>query len=375
MQIAGFYDPSSTLRRTFSAMRDQPGWTISLGRWKEVQLRLHLFVVLLVVCTLYLSWLGGQSGGEQGLVWIALLSLLVLIVAVAAHVIGHLYAALQLDQRVDTIVLGPLGDFARRTATHDPRSELLIAAAGPGVNLLLALVSMPLLWLAGVSGDAGLLHPLAPSDLTSGTTWVVTLKLAIWINWMLAIVNLLPAYPFDGGPMTHALVQILAPQSSQRRVRRIVARIGLAAAGVLLVVAIAMRGEETVQLVPPWFAPLALSAIVLFSALQEPPRDGSLRMPDDDSLFGYDFSQGYTSLARSEQESEAVEEDSGPLERWLDTRREARRSKQEQLEAEEDALVDEILARVHERGMHSLSLEERSLLERVAARYRTRENS
>jgi hypothetical protein len=98
-------------------------------------------------------------------------------------------------------------------------------------------------------------------------------------------------------------------------------------------------------------------------------------MPDDDSLFGYDFSQGYTSLARSEQQEEAADDDSGPLERWLDTRREARRQRQEQIEAEEDALVDEILARVHERGMHSLSLEERSLLERAAARYRTREES
>jgi Zn-dependent protease len=356
-------------------MRDQPGWTVSLGRWKDVQMRLHLFVLLLVVCTLYLSWLGGQSGDEQGLIWIAVIGLLVLTASIAVHVIGHLYAAMQLDERVDTVVLGPLGDFAGRASEGDPRNELLIAAAGPAMNFLLALACTPLLWLAGVSGDAGLLHPLAPSDLTTGTTWVVTLKLAIWINWILAIVNLLPAYPFDGGPMAHALVQMITPQSSQRRVRRIVSRIGIAASVALLVVAVVMRAEETVQLVPPWFAPLTLSAIVFFSALQEPAREGSLRMPDDDSLFGYDFSQGYTSLARSEQQEEAADDDSGPLERWLDTRREARRQRQEQIEAEEDALVDEILARVHERGMHSLSLEERSLLERAAARYRTREES
>lgn len=352
-------------------MRDQAGWTVSLGRWKDVQLRLHLFVALLVVCTLYLSWLGK----EKGLVWIALLGLMVLAVSVAVHVIGHLYASMQLEERLDSLVLGPLGDFAPRASGSDPRAELLIAAAGPAMNLLLALGCAPLLWLAGANGEAGLLHPLAPSDLTSGTTWVVTLKLAIWINWMLAIVNLLPAYPFDGGTIAQATVQLIAPQASQRRVRRIVARIGLAAAAALVLVAIVMRGGETVQLVPPWFVPAMLAAVVFFSAVQEPLRENSLRMPEDDSLFGYDFSQGYTSLARSEQHQEAGDDDSGPLERWLDTRREARRAKQEQIEAEEDALVDEILARVHERGMHSLSLEERSLLERAAARYRTRENS
>jgi Zn-dependent protease len=356
-------------------MRDQIGWTVSLGRWKSVQVRLHLFVVLLIVCTLYLSWLAGQSGDQKGAIWVALLSLLVLAVSLAVHVIGHLYAAMQLDDRVELLVLGPLGDFTRRSTENDPRAELLIAAAGPVMNFLLALACTPLLWLAGADGDAGLLHPLAPSNLASGTTWVVALKLAIWINWMLAIVNLLPAYPLDGGPMTHAIVQMIMPQASQRRVWRIVSRIGIAAAVVLVLVAVVVRAEETVQLVPPWFAPLLLAAIVFFSAVQEPSRESSLRMSEEDTFFGYDFSQGYTSLARSEQQQEATDEDSGPLERWLDTRREARRARQEQIEAEEDALVDEILARVHERGMHSLSLEERSLLERAAARYRTRENS
>ena len=120
-------------------MRDQPGWTVSLGRWKDVQMRLHLFVLLLVVCTLYLSWLGGQSGDEQGLIWIAVIGLLVLTASIAVHVIGHLYAAMQLDERVDTVVLGPLGDFAGRASEGDPRNELLIAAAGPAMNFLLAL--------------------------------------------------------------------------------------------------------------------------------------------------------------------------------------------------------------------------------------------
>ncbi len=98
----------------------------------------------------------------------------------------------------------------------------------------------------------------------------------------------------------------------------------------------------------------------------------------DDAVFGYDFSEGYTSLERSQAQSEAGEEedeDSGPLERWLDTRRQSRRQRQEQLEAEEDERVDEILARVHERGIESLSDEERMLLQRVSRRYRTRDHS
>ena len=55
--------------------------------------------------------------------------------------------------------------------------------------------------------------------------------------------------------------------------------------------------------------------------------------------------------------------------------REAARQRREQIEADEEERVDEILARLHESGFDSLSRDERGILERVSARYRDRQNS
>jgi hypothetical protein len=242
------------------------------------------------------------------------------------------------------------------------------------MNLLIALACLPALLAADVANPWRLLNPLLPGDLTGGPLWLVALKLTLWINWTLLLVNLIPAYPLDGGRIAHALLRWLRPGISPRRSARIVGRVGMVAAVILILAAWLVHSTDTSQLVPPWLALLALGILVFFASQQEPTRRLPLTSPDDD-VFGYDFSQGYTSLRRSEQELDEADEadDSGPLERWLDTRREARRQRQQQLEAEEDARVDEILARVHERGMHSLNSDERALLQRVAQRYRARQ--
>jgi hypothetical protein len=89
----------------------------------------------------------------------------------------------------------------------------------------------------------------------------------------------------------------------------------------------------------------------------------------DDQPFGYDFSQGYTSLEKSAEEPPR---EAGPNTRWLEERREARQRRQADIEQEEDRRMDELLARISMHGLQSLSPDERLLLERVAARYRQR---
>lgn len=363
----------TTLLLGCCAMRDQNGWSISLGQWNGVQLRLHIFFPLAIVSTLYLCWLSGQLGSAQGLIWLALLSVAVLTISVAVHVMGHLYAASRLERRIDSIVFSPWGDFATRFGGGDAQSFLIVMAAGPAVNLLVALVCTSLLMVTETPHVTSLLHPFAPGEIASGATWQVTLKLALWTNWMLAVVNLIPASLFDGGAAAGALLHLLFPSLGARRRQRLLTRTALAAGVALLLAAWLMRGDTT-QLVPAWLAPCMLAVIVLFSAQQRPLREYDQRLPDDEGPFGYDFSQGYTSLHRSSERQldEPAEPDASPLERWLDAHRRARQQRQEQLEAEEDALVDEILARVHEEGIASLTLEERALLQRVSMRYRTR---
>ena len=122
----------------------------------------------------------------------------------------------------------------------------------------------------------------------------------------------------------------------------------------LLIVAYLVRDSQPAALIPAWFALVLLAVFLFFSARQEESQP--VEEETDSGEFGYDFSEGYSSLEHRH-------------------RREAGRQRQRQIEADEEDRVDGILARVHERGIESLSKEERALLERVSARYRSRLNS
>jgi Zn-dependent protease len=345
-------------------------WTVPLGRWGQTLVRLHVFFVLALVWTLYLSWLVGQRPGVENGLWLALLGVSILTLSVALHVAAHIYAATQLQASAGELTIGPQGDFSTVVAPHDPRSQIAISLAGPAVNLLVALACLPGVLASGEVAIWGLLNPFAPSDLVSGTPWSVVLKLTLWMNASLAFLNLLPARPMDGGPAALALAHLLYPRASRRRIEMFMARVGVFTGfGLLIAAALSRDAGET--LVPAWFSLTILAVLILFSAQRTPSQTIASRAPDDE-LFGYDFSQGYTSLERSHARVDEAEADEGPLERWLETRREQRRERQEQLEAEEDARVDEILARVHQHGLGGLSPEERMLLNRVSMRYRTR---
>ena len=81
----------------------------------------------------------------------------------------------------------------------------------------------------------------------------------------------------------------------------------------------------------------------------------------DDSTFGYDFSAGYESLEKSNPIS-TREVRLGLIQRWRERRR-VRREQQERIRrSEAEQQLDELLAKVHEHGIESLSDQEKKLL-------------
>lgn len=153
-------------------------------------------------------------------VWTTAL-LLGMFASVLAHELGHALVARRFGHPTLDITLSPLGGLARMRGFPElPRHALLIAAAGPAVNLLLA---VPL--------SASLLgfDPLT-------THWRITHGLDVWridaetlpfylfaFNVLLAAFNLLPAFPLDGGRMLRALLRY---RTSRLNATRIATRVG-----------------------------------------------------------------------------------------------------------------------------------------------------
>ncbi len=339
-------------------MRDLLSWNLSLGRWAGVQVRLHVFFVLFAIVAVHLSARDHRAE--------TLVALGVLFVSVLLHEFAHCFAAWRFGGSADQILLWPLGGLAQVNVSHEPRHELCTALAGPAVNLLLCSITAPMVWFFGQNGAQqlhALLNPLVTPVAVAGLGWIDVLRWTFWINWLLLLVNLLPALPLDGG---RALRSLLWPRWGFKNSVLAVAFV----AKYFMAVGLCAAAWWTHDSQDYSYAalPLLLLAVLLyFSAKQETDR---LHDSDpDNALFGYDFSQGYTSL---EHAGTTQKPSPGLVRNWLDERRAARLLRQQQIEAEEERRVDEVLARLHKSGLHTLSDEDRALLDRVSARYRNR---
>jgi stage IV sporulation protein FB len=332
-------------------------WNLSLGRWGGVQIRLHVFFLLLVLIALHF----GSSGSNEKLFWETAAALGIFLVSVLAHEIGHCVAAWRLGGSVDQVVLWPLGGLTQINPSHDPSSECVTALAGPAVNVLVCVLTAPLLFVEQ-RNLAELFNPLHPPVSVDGLTWLNACEWLFWTNWLLLLVNCLPALPFDMGRLTRAGLWL---QYEFRHGVVLAARLAQCTAVALWVAAwmIHRNGEYSFAVLPF----LLVGVLLFFGAKQE--IDRLYEAESDDGLFGYDFSQGYTSLEKAAPSRKAH---ASPVKKWLDDRRAKRLERRRQLEADEERRVDEVLVRLHQVGLHQLSEEERALLNRVSARYRNR---
>jgi CBS domain-containing protein len=164
------------------------GWTIPLGRWMGVEIRIHAFFPLLGLVCLGLSINDGWPRGV-GL-------FLVMTAAVVARETGRLLVSAWLGLRLRAILVLPIGGlFAyanpeSQEAANEGVGQLLLAIAGPLSNGLTALILAAI--FLGASAD---MHLLAQPLITSA----YLLRSMVWMQAGLGALHLLPAYPLDCG--------------------------------------------------------------------------------------------------------------------------------------------------------------------------------
>jgi Zn-dependent protease len=268
-----------------------------------------------------------------------------------------------------------LGGLAFVDIPHNPRAHLITAAAGPFVNVIICLVCAALLVFA--HPETAIRPPFYPfpsgfpfraDGLVTLSSWggeavafspyspAAWLARTFWLSYFLFLFNVvLVAFPLDGGRMLQAS---LWPYLGYRQATLTAVYLGFVA-----VFVVGLYG--VIQM-----SPLALGLALFFfvSCRQEMIL---LETGGEESAFGYDFSQGYTSLERAESEDvPRPRKRVGWFKRWMQ-RRAARKAQQERetREAEEHRL-DELLAKIAREGKDALTDEERRFLMRVSDRYK-----
>lgn len=184
-------------------------WSVKLFSLGGTAVRMHLTFLLLIAWIAAVLWMRGTP--QDALYGVTFI--LVLFGCVVLHEFGHIWAARRYGIRTPDVTLLPIGGVASMERMPEkPSQEIVVALAGPAVNLVIAVVLMLAL---GLSFD--------PTKMS-----METLQASFWAqvaiaNIVLLVFNLIPAFPMDGGRVLRAA---LAMWLGFGPATRVAARIG-----------------------------------------------------------------------------------------------------------------------------------------------------
>ena len=397
-------------------MRDPMSWSIPVFRAFGIQVRVHIFF-LVIALGLFLRQL--TLAQYDNVWWLdkLLLSVVVLFVSVLLHEFGHCFGARYVGGDAREILMWPLGGLAYTEIPHRWRALFITVAAGPAVNLVICVACAAAMLSAGFAPSLTFADPFR-SEMTNfrdgrtytspsvpklykpGTSEEPTAKevsrkrdeyekrhgeyslpkpqdtanyeqaaremgyeravLPGWVVWGYRIFYLnLTLFLFNLLPAYpldggQLLQAVVWARTDHRRGVVVAAYTGMAFAVVILLASV-VANESLI---------VCLGLFMLYSASMK-----LMQLESDEGPFGYDFSAGYTSLEKDDEPAPRPKRP-GPLARW----RQARAARKAALEAEQkqqdEERMDQLLEKIARTGQGSLTDEERQFLKRVSARKR-----
>jgi Zn-dependent protease len=185
-------------------------WSIHLGTVAGTAVRIHATFVLLLA----FIWIVHYTSGGAAAAWDGTLFVTLIFGCVLAHEFGHIFAARRYGIRTPDVTLFPIGGVASLERIPDkPGQELVVALAGPAVNLVIAAA---IILILGVT--------IEPARMLKLEDPAVSMAARVaGANLTLAVFNMLPAFPMDGGRVLRAL---LAMRLGFSRATAIAATIG-----------------------------------------------------------------------------------------------------------------------------------------------------
>ena len=386
-------------------MRDPMNWAIPVFRAFGIPVKVHIFFFL-VTLGLFLRYV--MLFPHVWWVDIFLFVVVTLFGIVLLHEFGHCFGGRAVGGEATEVLIWPLGGLAFVDVPHNWRAHTVTAAAGPAVNVALCVLTAGVLigagfWPAlnplydpyrselknyrdgrvytsdydirlykpgtteradttsemtkaladGKSSDLrALTAPTKDSERALAPTWVVWVNRVFWLSWVLLLLNLIPAYPLDGGQIMQGLIWW---RTDYRQGTAVAAYTGYVVAVLALIASIAFNEVMVVCL-----------GMFVFYCSAVKLRD----LAAEEGLYG-DFSAGYTSLEEDEPPPPRPKK-VNPVKRWLQARAARRIQREIEQRQQDDERMDQLLEKIQRSGKESLSDEEKRFMARVSERYRNR---
>ncbi|QQS27856.1 MAG: site-2 protease family protein [Sphingobacteriales bacterium] len=194
------------------------GGSLNIGKLAGIKILVHWTFLILIA---YIVFNGFSAGNNITEITFHILLVLAVFACVVLHELGHALAARRYGIGTKDITLLPIGGVASlESIPEKPQQELIVAIAGPLVNVVIALVLSFIAFIfidqTGLSPEnieETLIHP-------NINTFIVSL---IMVNIMLVLFNAIPAFPMDGGRVLRSL---LAMTMDRVKATSIAAKIG-----------------------------------------------------------------------------------------------------------------------------------------------------
>jgi len=188
-------------------------WSISIGRLFGVDVRIHVTFLILPLFVYYTDYTANQqnANGPRDLALVG-----IILACVAAHECGHMLAARRFGMIPKAVILLPLTGVALYDETRTEKQlaapfwqrEIRMALVGPLLNLALAGLAVATIMASGRDMELWKWPFLRPANLP---------RSVVWANLYIAGLNLLPAYPLDGGRILRAFLSRGVDLSSATR--------------------------------------------------------------------------------------------------------------------------------------------------------------
>jgi Zn-dependent protease/CBS domain-containing protein len=170
-------------------------YSLSLGRIAGIQIFVHWTFLILIGWIVYINLKQGM--GTVDIFW-SVLFILTLFACVTFHELGHALAAKRYNIKTRNITLLPIGGLAQlESIPEKPKEELVVALAGPLVNIMIAVFLYPFVKLSP--------NVIEEMDLSRLSHHNFLFSLMV-VNVWLAVFNMIPAFPMDGGRVFRALL-------------------------------------------------------------------------------------------------------------------------------------------------------------------------
>lgn len=358
-------------------MKQNQSWSLGIGRWGNIALRIHILLLLAVIVIFGAEWNAGATN-QNLFSGTAAVTVLVLLGSVVVHQAAHAFGIICVGAEVHDVEFMPWGGKCLSDMDDSTLSALLAHSTGLFASGMLFLMGFVLLYQTGqFTTLVSAINPFQPHRFDINNPEITALRIFTWVNFQLVLVNSIACHPFDGARIVRCAIGSFQLPLSKYRTETAIMLIGHAFAFALIgtgIVLMARNYDPGIRVLgPTWVLLLVAGVTMFFSARYSMIMETTENEEPWEEFEEDEFNSMFETMEARELRHDNAGE-SFAYSQWLSEKQEARRKYDLECELEEDSWADRILEKLHANGgdLDCLTDPERGVLNRFSERVRRR---